>query len=172
MPFSEAHRPRPPLRETLLRGVLIGLSGGLAELVFIWAYMTDSGRDPTAIARAVAAAFLLGDAASTGIVIHMLLSVLLGIVLMSVWLSVRSPHSRATSVYLFMAAALVVVWSFNFLVLLPSLSPELMALLPYPVSFTATLLFGLAGAPVLQRLSHAQHLALLHSRAPNRQIEV
>jgi hypothetical protein len=172
MPFSEAYHPRPPLRETLLRGILIGLSGGLAEFVFVWAYMTDSGQDPAAIARAVASAFHLGAAPSTGVIIHMMLSILLGTGLTGVWLSVRGPHARAASAYLFMAAALVVVWSFNFLVLLPSLSPALMALLPYPVSFTATLLFGLAGAPVLQRLCHVQHLALLRSRASNRQFKV
>jgi hypothetical protein len=149
MPLSQTYRPRASIREILVKGTLIGLSGGLAEVVFIWIYMTFSGHEPAAIARAIAAAAHLGAATSTGIGVHMLLSLLLGIALMGVWQSVRGPHAKAASAYYFMAAALVVVWSFNFLVLLPSLSPGFPDLLPYPVTFASKLLFALVGAPLL-----------------------
>ncbi len=111
--------------------------------------MTVRGHEPAAIGRAIAAAAHLGESASTGIAVHMLLSLLLGMALMGAWQSVRGPHAKAASAYYFMTAALVVVWSFNFLVLLPSLSPAFPELLPYPVTFASKLLFALAGAPLL-----------------------
>ncbi|HVZ15362.1 MAG TPA: hypothetical protein VG894_12950 [Bauldia sp.] len=166
MPFSHAYRPRPPLRETLFKGALIGTSGGLAEIAFIWTYMTVRGHEPGTIARAIAEAVHLGPSASAGIAVHMALSLLLGIGLMGAWRSVRAPRPRASAAYLFMTVALIVVWSFNFLVLLPSLNPALPALLPYPVSFAATLLFALAGAPLLQRAGAIEKPAwtVAHSR--------
>jgi len=152
MPFSQAYRPRPPLGEMLFNGALIGFSGGLAEIAFIWIYMIAEGRPPATVAETVAEALELGSSASAGVAAHMMLSLLLGIGLTSAWISVRGPAPKASAVYLFMTAALIVVWTFNFLVLLPSLSPGFADLLPYPVSFAATLLFALAGAPVLQHL--------------------
>jgi hypothetical protein len=130
--------------------MLIGVCGGLAEIAFISIYMITEGRPPAVIAKTVAEAFALGPSASAGIVAHMMLSLLLGIGLTSVWTSVRGPSPKATAPYLFMTAALIVIWSFNFLVLLPSLSPGFSDLVPYPVSLAATLLFALAGAPVLR----------------------
>jgi hypothetical protein len=152
MPFSDDYRVRPPLWETLLKGALIGVSGGLAEIAFIWIYATAGGREPGAIARAVSEAVHLGGSAPAGVAVHMTLSLLLGIGLTSAWLSVRGPERTASGAYLFMTAALIVVWSFNFLVLLPSLSPTFGTLLPYPVTFASKLLFALAGAPLLQHL--------------------
>ena len=150
------------LREVLSKGLLMGLAGGLAEVVFIWAYMVGSGREPAAIARAVAAAVHLAPLAPLGIAVHMALSLALGIGLAAVWVDMRSPRPKALQAYLFMTAALIVVWSFNFLVLLPSLSPAFLALLPYPVTFASKLLFGLAGSPVLQRCG-SKRLAFAHS---------
>ena len=152
MPFSQAYRPHPPLGEMLFNGALIGFSGGLAEIAFIWIYMIAEGHPPAAVAETVAEALELGSSASAGIAAHMVLSLLLGVGLTSTWISVRGPAPKASAAYLFITAALIVVWSFNFLVLLPSLSPGFADLLPYPVSFAATLLFALAGAPVLRHL--------------------
>jgi hypothetical protein len=149
------------LRQTLLNGALIGLSGGLAEIAFVWIYMRAGERDPAIIAWAIAEALHLGASAAAGIAIHMMLSLLLGIGLMATWLSVRGVQPKPSAAYLFMAAALTVVWSFNFLVLLPSLNPAFAILLPYPVSFAATLLFALAGAPVLQRLESSRAVVFL-----------
>lgn len=170
MPFSQPYQPRPPVRETLWRGALIGLSGGLAQIAFIWIYMLASDRAPAPVAQAIAKAAQLGPSTAAGIFIHMALSLVLGIGLMAAWNSVRSPRPTASAVYLFVTAAVIVVWSFNFLVLLPSLDPGFADLLPYPVSFAATLLFALAGAPVLQHMGHAPNI-LLQSRADSRQIK-
>jgi hypothetical protein len=51
----------------------------------------------------------------------------------------------------FSAAALAIVWGFNFFVLLPLISPDFVHLVPYPVSLASKLLFGLAAAEVLRR---------------------
>jgi len=163
MPFSQAYRPRSPWRETLFNGTLIGFSGGIAEIAFVWIYTISEGRPPVAIAETVAEAFDLGPSASAGIAAHMMLSLLLGIGLTSAWNSVRGPTPGAAAAYLFMTASLIVIWSFNFLVLLPSLSPGFANLLPYPVSFAATLLFALAGAPVLQRMGSAEKPLAAHT---------
>jgi len=163
MSFNAVHRDNR-LREILWRGLLMGLAGGLAEVVFIWGYMIGCGREPAAIARAVAAAVHLAPSAPLGVAVHMGLSLALGIGLAGVWADMRSPSPKAMQAYLFMTAALIVVWSFNFLVLLPSLSPAFLALLPYPVTFASKLLFGLAGSPVLQR-SGSKRLAFAYSAA-------
>jgi hypothetical protein len=167
MPFSHGYRPYHPLREILVRGVLIGLTGGLAEVAFLGIYLSLNGSEPTAVAEAFARAVHLGAMASTGIAVHMLLSLLLGIALMSVWLTVRGPRPGAASVYVFMTAALIVVWSFSFLVLLPTLAPAMPALLPYSVTFASKLVFAFAGAPVLQHAASTQKPSFARSIAPS-----
>jgi hypothetical protein len=51
-----------------------------------------------------------------------------------------------------MAAALAMVWAFNFFILLPLIDPAFVALMPYPASLLSKLLFGLAGAVMLRHM--------------------
>lgn len=163
MSFIYADRDNPA-REILRKGLLLGLAGGFAEVAFIWGYMIACGGEPAAIARAVAAAVDLAPSASLGVAVHMGLSLLLGLGLAATWSGAGRLRPKAPHAYLFMTAALVIVWGFNFLVLLPHLSPAFLALLPQPVTFASKLLFGLAGAPLLQR-SGSRRLAFAYSAA-------
>ena len=50
-----------------------------------------------------------------------------------------------------MLAALAGVWAINFFVVLPIVSPAFVHMVPYAVSLTSKLLFGVAAAAVLRR---------------------
>jgi hypothetical protein len=153
MELHSAHRQLISATSILRTGTLIGLAGGFAEIAFIWAYMTLSGRHAASIAQGVAAAVHL-DATSVlaGLAVHMGLAILLGLALTGAWNALRGSQSTGAAAYGFMSAMLVGVWAFNFFVLLPQLGPAFLALLPYPISFASKLAFALAGAPMLQRL--------------------
>jgi hypothetical protein len=142
----------------LQRGVIAGLAGGLAEVIWVGVYSEATGGNAAQIASAVTTAaglnaLLPSMPVTMGIAVHMLLAVALGIALAFAWqwLAVRA---RGTAVpYLFVLAALVGVWTMNFFVILPLLSPAFITLLPYAVSLASKLLFGLAAAETLRRLS-------------------
>jgi hypothetical protein len=138
------------------RGMAAGLAGGLAEILWVSLYSEATGGNAAVIARGVTTAAglnaLLPEAPVTvGIVTHMLLAVALGVALAFAWqwFSVRARSAAAC--YLFVLACLIGVWTMNFFVILPLLSPPFIALLPYAVSLTSKLLFGLAAAETLRR---------------------
>ena len=139
-------------------GVVIGLAGGVAEIVWIAIYGNLAAVDAINVAAAVSAtiALALPDilpvsvAALSGIAIHMVLAIGLGIALAFVWFSAAGRRSRQFNEYAFMVAALIAVWSLNFFVVLPLVNPAFVKLVPYPVSLVSKILFGLSGAAVLQ----------------------
>jgi hypothetical protein len=153
MELHSAHRQLISATSILRTGTLIGIAGGCAEIVFIWAYMVVSGRDAASIAQGVAAAVRLDPtSALAGLTVHMGLAVLLGLALTAAWNALRGSNSTGAGAYGYMSAMLVGVWAFNFFVLLPQLSPTFLALLPYPITFASKLVFALAGTPMLRRL--------------------
>ena len=142
----------------LQRGVIAGLAGGLAEVVWVAFYSEATGGNAAQIASAVttaagANALLPGMPVTMGIVVHMLLAVALGVALAFAWRGLASRAGGIAVPYLFVLAALIGVWTMNFFVILPLLSPAFITLLPYAVSLTSKLLFGLAAAETLRRLS-------------------
>ncbi len=132
-------------------GVLAGLAGGFAEVLWIWAYGVMSGTDPGLVARGVSEVFGAGETIAPlalGIVIHMTLAVVLGVVLvLALWPAHAYPR-RSLVGYAGMTLALVAVWAVNFLVVLPRISPAFVELVPYQVSLLPKILFGLAAAAV------------------------
>lgn len=144
----------PDYRTTSLvrHGLIAGLAGGLAEVAWISLYAVSAEADAAAVARGVSAALISDPAAAPvalGLAIHMVLAAALGIalaiVLRPVWLRGGLGSYGAA------LAALVGVWSINFLIVLPQLSPEFLTLLPHQVTLASKLLFGLAAAWVFQR---------------------
>ena len=104
-------------------GTLAGLTGGLAEIVWIWIYGVISHIDSASVAHGVSRAVgieTLADPVVLGIAVHMTL-----------------------------AAALAMVWAVNFFVVLPVLSPGFVGLVPYEVSLLSKILFGVSAAAVL-----------------------
>lgn len=132
--------------------VAAGAAGGMAEVFWILAATTALGKDGWAVARAVGASLVPALSSSgftpwMGLLVHLLLSVALGI------LFVETIGRRLRPALLFPAAlaSLASVWALNFLFLLPLINPGFVTLLPHPVTLISKLLFGLAMAAVLVR---------------------
>jgi len=141
---------RDNLGSTIMTGAVAGAAGGLAEIAWVSLYAAVTGGNAAVIAKGVTTAagvdaLFPNAAASAGVGIHMILSLALGIVLtVAVRQLTSGRHVRAVSL-----AALAAVWGVNFFVILPLVSPAFTHLLPYAVSLTSKLLFGLAAGQVL-----------------------
>lgn len=141
-------------RHPLLQiGLVAGLAGGLAEILWIAVYAAGTDTSAATVARGVAEALGLSggpNSVSLGVTIHIALAGALGIAVVAVLQALQS-RWRGWGVHLALVlAALSGVWAFNFLLLLPVLSPEFVAMVPMPVSFVSKLLFGLAAFAVIQ----------------------
>lgn len=160
------------LAEIAKSGVLIGLAGGFAEVVWIAFYGLLAGADTTEVARTITSAVAwlspLGWFAAlpviSGIVIHMIASIGLGFALAFVWFRMAWIRSGATHKLAFMVGTLTLVWSFNFLIVLPLISPGFIDLhqafieiVPYSVSLVSKILFGLAGGIMLQHCASGRY---------------
>lgn len=133
-------------------GIVVGLVGGITEMLWIWTYSALAGTDPAQVAAAVAGSIGLegtGAPVQIGVTIHLILAAALGAVLV---LALRLPwiplqgRGRQLAVVL---GALTLVWSLNFLFLLPLIDPSFVKIVPYEVSLASKLLFGLGAAVAL-----------------------
>jgi len=144
--------------ETFQRGLLAGAFGGLAEIAWIAIYAGVTGGDPAAVARAVVTAagvnaLLPASPTGLGIAVHLILSAALGVGLAFAWLRLREFRRSGTHVFAFAMIALAGVWTINFFAILPIVSPDFVHIVPYAVSLTSKLLFGLAAATALSSRS-------------------
>jgi hypothetical protein len=142
--------------ETIRNGVIAGAAGGLAEIAWVTLYAWMTGGDATILARGVttaagASALLPASPAGLGIAVHMTLAVMLGIVLAFAWRGFFGERAGWTNPYPFVLTALSGVWAINFFVVLPIVSPAFIHIVPYGVSLTSKLVFGLAAAETLRR---------------------
>ena len=141
-------------------------SRGGAEILWIGAYGTLTGSDIAEVARSISTVVkaalpvsaLITVPVASGIAIHMLAAIALGIALAFTWRELSARKSVSGDEYAFMPAVLAIVWGFNFFVALPLISPyfvdlhrSFIEIVPYPVSLVSKLLFGLAAAAVLNR---------------------
>ena len=153
---------------TLGIGVIAGLAGGLAEVVWVVTYAWFTGTDPTVVARGVTtaagvSALLPASPAMLGVAVHMVLAAMLGIVLTFIWQP--TTPSISGNPYPFMLAALLDVWGLNFFIVLPLVNPAFTTMLPYPVSLISKLLFALAAAEVVRRSVPSASLVAAGHRA-------
>ena len=133
-------------------GVLAGLAGGLAEVIWIWTYASLTNSDAGLVARAVTDAVRFNPNVSpvvSGIAIHMGLASILGV---AVALAIRPVAGllNGFGLYAALGAALFVVWAVNFLVVLPLVSPQFVDVVPYTVSLFSKVLFGITAAGIFQ----------------------
>lgn len=128
--------------------VIAGLVGGLAEVLWVGASAMMLGVDGWQVAREVAVTvlpFVAGAAIAPvlGFIVHFVLSIALaaGFVLAAerVW-----PQAGLGGRLVAAVTLLAVVWSVNFLVVLPWLNPVFVTLLPLGVTFVSKLLFAFA----------------------------
>jgi hypothetical protein len=153
-------------------GVLLGIAGGLAEVVWIAFYGSLAAVDAAEVARGVSATaglLLPGIPLDTapvfnGIAVHMAVAVGIGVALIFAWHGLAARRPAWINEFVFMLGALAAVWAFNFFVVLPLISPSFVDLVPYSVSLISKLLFGLTGAVVLRSNAGAE-FALLPVRA-------
>lgn len=139
-----------------LTGVILlaGFCGGMAEIVWVALYSAMTPTNGMEVARQISASVFpaMADssiAAPVGIVIHLLLSLLLaGVFTVAVWLPFAR-KLRFASALLVAVAALSGVWAINFFVVLPTLNPVFVTLMPYGITLISKMLFGLAMAGVL-----------------------
>jgi hypothetical protein len=137
-------------------GAFAGIAGGLAEIAWVTLYagMTDTA--PAALARGVTtaagiSALLPEDSpVALGIGVHMALAAMLGIILVFAWRAVVAKRPHLSNPYPFMLTALAAVWAINFFVVLPIVSPAFIHIVPYAVSLTSKLLFGVAAAAIVR----------------------
>jgi len=134
-------------------GVFAGAAGGLAEIAWVTLYAGVTGLDPAVLARGVTTAagvtaLLPAAPVALGVSVHMALAVMLGVVLALGWQALSA--NRPGNPYPFMLAALAGVWAVNFFVVLPLVSPAFMHIVPYAVSLTSKLLFGVAAAAIVR----------------------
>ena len=148
--YSALDRPEV-VQGVLSTGVLIGLAGGLAEILVVCLYSASTGGDASMIARHVASAVgLNGASVAAGIAVHLGLAVVLGIALSATVQSLVALLTRDVAIWAFMMGSLAVVWAMNFFVVLPVISPSFVHLLPYAITFASKLAFGIAAAAALQ----------------------
>lgn len=137
--------------QVLKEGSAIGIAGGLAEVAVVYAQGAAGGVNAAEVARHVAAAVRLDSASAvTGLGVHMMLAVALGMAVSLLLSLTRMNFTRAAALYGSMAALLAVVWAVNFFVVLPRLSPSFVTLMPYAVTLFSKLMFGVAAAATLQ----------------------
>jgi phosphate/sulfate permease len=137
--------------------VLAGLCGGLAEVLWVggYGYAGFSPLSGSEVARQITASIVPAAADSPlavafGIVIHFLLSALLGLTF--AWLIWR-PFLRKRGVVgtlLGSVAVLTLVWGVNFFAVLPFLNPAFVVLMPYGVTLASKIMFGIVMGLVLQ----------------------
>lgn len=135
-----------------------GLAGGVAEVAWIAGYGVIAPLDAAEVARQVGVTLFPGARGwpglpLLGIAAHLVLSLLLaaGYVL-AVW---RPLALRVGAAGVFTGAVVLGlgVWAVNFLVVLPRLNPEFVALLPAAVTLISKTLFGVAMAAAVHRQS-------------------
>jgi len=157
--------------QTFYRGIIAGAAGGLAEIAWVTLYAGLTGGNPAALARGVTTAagvnaLLPSSPAELGVAVHMLLAVALGIALAYTWSALHDRRPSLTNPYPFMLTALAGVWAINFFVVLPIVSPAFVHMVPYAVSLTSKLLFGMAAAESIRRQTVANLApALLRKRS-------
>ncbi len=154
---------------TLRTGIVAGLSGGIAEILWVTLYAGLTGSDAAVVARGVTTAAGVGALlpaapATLGVVVHMALAVALGVGLSFAWRALAADRPGPTNLYTFMLAALIAVWALNFLIVLPIVSPAFVHVVPYAVSLTSKLLFGVAAAESVRDEASFSRRCETHSR--------
>ena len=167
MTFHPADKTRPNL---IAAGAAIGLAGGLAEVLVVGAYARVADVDAAGVAGAIATAVHVDPgSAITGLAVHMALSAALGVALLagakaSGWLR----DGSAARTYAIALLALGAIWSLNFFVVLPVVSPSFVYLLPYSVTLASKLMFALAAAATLRSMPGASAPRRPLARVPAR----
>ena len=138
-------------------GAVMGLAGGLAEVLVVGTYSGVAGLDAAGVAGAIATAVQVDPgSAVAGLAVHLALSAAVGVALLA---GARAGgllrDGSASLAYAMGLLALGAIWSLNFFVVLPIVSPGFVHLLPYPVTLVSKLMFAVAAVATLRGMSAA-----------------
>lgn len=155
-----------PLSTWLKGGVVGGLAGGLAEIVFMGAYCLASGKSGASILSLITftfsdRGFAFGPlGASAGVLIHFALSVLIGVLFSIAMFLIDNNTDKESATRTVVSGAILLtgIWAFNFFILLPNINPEFVALVPAKVAFFSKFLFGLSLGVLVNQVSGAPAL--------------
>lgn len=136
--------------------LLAGLAGGATEILWVMLYSTITATSGTTIARQVTASLWpvaaeWSLAPALGIAIHLALSLALATVLVSFLLRFAAQRLAPGMVIACAAAMLALVWAVNFFVVLPTLNPGFVTIMPYAATLFSKILFGIAMAWVIRK---------------------
>lgn len=131
----------------LALGAFAGLAGGAAEMIWISIAHPFGGTSPVLVARAITAAFdrsfaAAPSAAMLGTSIHLVLSALLGSIMYVAWVGLMKSPRLNLSIMPFSIATLMAVWAMNFYVMLPSINPGFIELVPVWTGLISKLSFA------------------------------
>jgi len=151
-------------------GAAMGAAGGLAEVLVVGAYSSVAGIDATGVAGAIATSVRVDPgSAATGLAVHMALSAALGIALLAgAKASGLLRDGSASLAYAMGLLALGAIWSLNFFIVLPIVSPGFVHLLPYAVTLASKLMFAVAAAATLRAMSAGAASRRVFARATGR----
>jgi len=132
----------------------IGLAGGLAEVLVVGTYASVAGVDAANVAGAIATAVRVDPgSAIVGLAVHMALAAGLGLALLAGAKGSGLLRDRsAMRTYAMALLALGAIWSLNFFVVLPVVSPGFVHLLPYPVTLASKLMFAVVAVATLRSM--------------------
>ena len=153
--FPESHR----FSFSLIRVLLAGLAGGIAEILWVAAWSAATPLQLTTVASEITRTVFPGMAESSiaaeaGLMIHLVIS--LAIALAFVWVLEKNQqyHYGGAGILLGSVTLLTLIWTINFLVVLPVLNPAFVTLMPSAVSLGSKTLFGFAMGAVLIASPH------------------
>jgi hypothetical protein len=136
------------------RILLAGLAGGLAEVLWVMAWSAVTSLQATTVAREVTRTVLPSMAetplaAEIGLIIHLAISLAIGVVFMWTLGKHLARHYGGAGILAGSVSLLTLIWTVNFLVVLPAINPVFVTLMPSAVTLGSKTLFGLAMAAVL-----------------------
>lgn len=141
---------------SLVNGALVaGLSGGVAEIIWIALYCQFAQVNSANVARQITLSLFTESFPSSypvlfGVLIHLALSIVLAALFIGIF---HSSFAARVGLSASLESAVIVllgVWVLNFFLVVPWLNPTFVALLPYGVTLVSKLLFGLAMGLTLQ----------------------
>lgn len=144
---------------SVTRGLLAGLAGGIIEVLWVMAWSAVTPLQATAVAHEVTRTVLPGmaetsSATEIGLIIHLAISLALGVIFVWAFGKRLARYYGGAGILAGSVTLLILIWTINFMVVLPALNPGFVALMPSAVTLGSKILFGLAMATVLIARPH------------------
>jgi Na+/melibiose symporter-like transporter len=127
--------------------IIAGIAGGMMEVLWVSLYSSFSSVSAAEIARQITASLFPFATDSSiapvlGLVIHLLLSLVLTLLFITIVLKPVFARYGKPGIMISSLIMLALVWKINFFIVLPLLNPSFISLMPLLITFISKLLFG------------------------------